>query len=363
MSGRIPDRPGAKRSDAARSDAAWSDAGRSRATQAAASAWVVRLQTPAAGEAEWLAFEVWLRRTPGAETAYDSAMKLWLLADAYDADAHDADAHDADWGAQVRGSGLPWGRGIVALGLGGLGAATTAAWVLLAAHEPAQLARPRLAPAATVYATAKGEQRSVKLADGTRLDLSGGSRVAVSLEPGARRVSMDQGEVAFTVTHDPRRPFAVSVGDRQVRDLGTEFDIRRARSEIRVSVRRGMVEVASNNGTAGAPIELGAGRQLIHDEASDVTTVRAASADEAFAWKHGRLIYRDQPLQVVVDDLNRSFPHPVRIEGARIAALRFTGVLNVDAEDATIRRLTALLPISASREGGATVLKARDESR
>jgi len=350
MSGRKPDWP----------ETTWPDA-----TRAAASAWVVRLQAPGAGEAEWLSFEVWLRETPGGETAYDAAMSLWLLADAYGADGAGAESLDRDLerGARGRVSTRPLGWGMAALGLGGLGAAATTAWMLLAVQQPAQLARPRLVPTATIYATAKGERRTVTLADGTRLDLSGGSRVAVSPEPGLRRVSMDEGEVAFTVTHDPRRPFAVSVGDRQVRDLGTEFDIRRTGSQIRVSVRRGMVEVAANNGAADAPIDLGAGRQLTHDEASDVTTVRTAPADEAFAWKHGRLIYRDQPLQAVVDDLNRTFPRTVRIEGARVAALRFSGVLNVDAEDATIRRLTALLPISASRAGGATVLKARDEDR
>ncbi len=297
-------------------------------------------------------------------------MRLWLLADGYAAVRDGAESPDrelergAQGGVFVRSPGRGMaGRGVAALGLGGLVAATTAAWVLLAHHDPTQLAHPQIAAAATVYATGKGERRTVMLADGTRLDLSGGSRLAVALEPGARRVSMSEGEVAFTVTHDPRRPFAVSVGDRQVRDLGTEFDIRRAGSQIRVSVRRGMVEVAAENADKDPPIELGAGRQLTHDEVSDVTTVRSAPADQAFAWTHGRLIYRDQPLQVVVDDLNRAFPHAVRIEGARVAALRFTGVLNVDAEDATIRRLTALLPISAVRDGDATVLKARDEGR
>jgi transmembrane sensor len=332
------------------------------ATQTAAAAWVVRLQAPAAGEAEWLAFEVWLRGTPGGEAAYDAAMSIWLLADAYDGDSAGAN-DDRDVGRRAWGGvlGKPPGLRMAVLGLGGLGAVTTA-WVM-AVHEPARLTAPRLAPAAQVYATARGERRAVTLADGTRLDLSGGSRVTVRLAPGARRISMDEGEVAFDVTHDPSRPFEVSVGDRQVRDVGTEFDIRRAGSQIRIAVRRGMVEVAANNGSKDAPIDLGPGRQLTHDQTSDVTTVRTASADDAFAWKQGRLIYRDQPLQVVVDDLNRSFPHGVRIEGARAAEMHFTGVLNVDAEDATIRRLTALLPISASRVGGATVLKARDQDR
>lgn len=333
------------------------------ATRAAAAAWVVGLQAPGAGEAEWLAFEAWLSDTPGGPAAYDAALALWLLADTHDADgisSLDTGLERAALGGAVV---RPRGRGMAVLGLGGLGAAMTVALALFALHGPVRPARQPAPPAAAVYATAAGERRTVVLADGTRLDLSGGSRLTVNLEPGARRVTMTAGEVAFAVTHDPRRPFAVTVGDRQVRDLGTEFDIRRAGGQICVSVRQGRVEVASTGASGEAPIALGVGRQLLHDEATDVSTVRRVSAEEVFAWKKGRLIYRDQPLRVVVDDLNRTFPHPVRIEGERLAALRFTGVLTVDAEDATIRRLEALLPISASRVNGETVLRPREEAR
>ena len=322
--------------------------------RAAAAAWVVRLQTPEAGEAEWLEFEAWLAQAPHARAAYDDAMALWLLADLYQGDAASLPA------SRSARRGPPW----AALGGGGLvaGLASLLAVVMLV-RAPAPPVRPSPAPAATLYATAAGERRTVMLADGSRLDLSGGTRVSVALDVHARRAALSTGEAAFTVVHDPARPFAVAVGDRQVRDLGTEFDIRRDGDQIRVTVRRGRVEVAANDGGPGAPIALGAGRQLTHDEGTNVSTVSRVSADEVFAWKQGRLIYRDQPLRVVVDDLNRYFPHAVRIEGERVAELRFTGVLTVDGEDATIRRLVVLLPISATRINGATVLKAREDAR
>ena len=340
------------------------------ATRSAAAGWVVRLQAPGAGEADWLAFEAWLRATPGGRQAYDSAIDLWLLADTHDMNGFDADGfamvpeRTALGRAAIRGRG----RATAALGLGGFGAAMTAALALFVVHGPVQQAR-HIAPPATVYTAENGRRRMVVLADGTRLDLAGGSRVSVNLDARARRVNMSEGEVAFAVTHDPARPFVVSVGDSQVRDLGTEFDIRHAGPRISVSVRLGRVEVAANDSVktgaraTDAPISLGAGRQWLHDETTGVSTVRPISADETFAWKEGRLIYRDQPLWVVVDDLNRHFPRAVRIDGDRVAALRFTGVLTVDAEDSTIRRLVALLPISATRVNGATVLKARDETR
>jgi transmembrane sensor len=324
-----------------------------------AAGWVVRLTGAGAGEAEWLAFSAWLEETPGGREAYDAALALWLLADQVGADTRE---HDRRGGVSRKAPLLSRFGGMAALGLGGLGAAISAVVVMTLHHAPVEQAR-HPAASATVYAAAPGQRRSVVLADGTRLDLSGGSRVEVALEARQRSVTMNTGEVAFAVAHDPSRPFAVSIGDRQVRDLGTEFDIRRAGSTIQVTVRTGEVEVASNGAAAETPIALGAGRQLLHDEVTGVSSVRRVSADDVFAWKQGRLIYRDQPLRVVVDDLNRTFPHTVRIEGDRIAALRFTGVLAVDGEEATIRRLVALLPISATRVGDETVLRARETNR
>lgn len=256
-----------------------------------------------------------------------------------------------------RTSGRPRVGAMAALGLGVVLAVAVGVW-----QAPRLMERPGAAPTATIYATAPGERRSVRLADGTQLDLSSGSSVSVSLDSHARQVAMTSGEVAFAVAHDPARPFTVTIGDRQVRDIGTAFDIRRSGPEIRVTVSQGEVAVAARTG-GGSPIDLGAGRQLVHDENTGASTVRLVAPEEAFAWKQGRLIYRDQPLRVVVEDLNRYFPHAVRIEGEQVAQLRFTGVLTVDGEDATIRRLVALLPISASHVGDATVLKAREEGR
>ena len=333
------------------------------AARAAAAVWVVRLQRPEVGEADWLEFEAWLQTAPGARPAYDAAMALWLLPDGFDADDPDRDRRGHErFGAR----GKPRFGGMAALGFGGLGAAIAAGLTVISLQSPAPQVSRISRPAATIYTSVRGQQRTVTLADGTRLDLSGGSRVVVSLDAGERHVTMSEGEVAFTVTHDPRRPFSVSVGDREVRDMGTEFDIRRAGSRIKVTVRQGQVEVAATAGRTSAsatPIALVAGRQLTHVEGSDISTVRSVSADEVFAWKQGRLIYRDQPLRVVVDDLNRQFPQPLRIEDEHVAALRFTGVLSIDSEDATIRRLVGLLPIAANRINGTTVLKAREDAR
>jgi transmembrane sensor len=331
------------------------------ATQTAAAAWVVKLQASDAGEAEWLAFEAWLVAEPDARPAFDAAMATWLAAGRLN--DHDLDSRPRRR-RRTGAFGRPGLGGTAALGLGGSLAAAVVAWLVLGGL-PSRLHGPRqtVPSAPVVYAAAPGEQRTVVLADGTRMDLSSGSRVAVSLDAHARKVAMASGEVAFLVTHDPARPFSVTIGDRQVRDIGTEFDIARAGPQIRVTVKQGEVAVAAMDGSSGASVALGAGRQLVHDEDTGASSVHSVPPDEAVAWKQGRLIYRDQPLRVVVEDLNRYFPNAVRIEDEHVAALRFTGVLAVDKEEPTIRRLVALMPISADHVGAATVLRARSETR
>jgi transmembrane sensor len=332
------------------------------ATLAGGADWVIRLQAPQAGESDWIAFEAWLGATAGGRAAFDEAMSLWLLADVRsdDQDGRASPAPPTSASHRARRSPI-----LAALSLSGLAAGLAiAATVLVMVQAPARhsVTRPAAA-AAAVYATARGERRTVGLADGTQVDLSGASRVVVSLEPGARQVTLTDGEAAFNVAHDPRRPFTVSVADRQVRDLGTQFDIRRAGQLIEVTVRRGLVEVTANDGTRARAISLSAGRRLRHEEGTAGSTVQIVSADETFAWKRGRLIYRDQTLREVVDDLNRYLPHPVRLDDQRTGDLRFSGVLAVDEETATMRRLTGLLPISATRINGATVLKSREDAR
>jgi transmembrane sensor len=65
----------------------------------------------------------------------------------------------------------------------------------------------------------------------------------------------------------------------------------------------------------------------------------------------------------VVADLNRYFPETISVADADVAGLRFSGVLVVDKEDPLIRRIEALLPVSADRSNGAIVFRAEREAR
>ncbi|MDR3512979.1 MAG: FecR domain-containing protein [Caulobacteraceae bacterium] len=316
-------------------------------------AWLVRLNSGEAGADDWRALEDWLAADPANLAAYERVEMLWAdLGDEAEDLRRSLDA--ADPGPTVvplvrpqrpapRAPALRWAAAAaLAIVAGGAG-------LFAYVHG-----RP------TDYRTAPGQIQHIALADGSRIDLNGASRLAVGFDRAARRVKMDDAEASFDVTKDPSRPFLISAGAQRIRVVGTAFDVIHHGGELVVTVRRGVVEVARSGegGQVSDVARVPAGFQLVRRAGEAGTVIRAVDPDEAFAWREGRLIYHDRSLAAVVGDLNRAFPVPIEVQGPA-RDLRFSGVLVLDDETAVIRRLQAFLPVDAHRSQDEIVLNSR----
>jgi len=307
-----------------------------------AAAWVVRLEAGDLGEPEAVAFDAWLGAAPENTQAFDDAL---TVSHAYARTAAPVARALADRRASAP---PPAGRRAV-LAVGGMAAAAAVAVIMAPL-----LAGP---PKAETYVTAKGERRTVELADGSTMELNAGTRLTVTLARDARRVTLDEGQAVFNVVHDARRPFLIAAGDRTVVDVGTQFDVRRRDGKLSVTVAHGAVEVRPAAGAAGPAYRLHPGQRLDHVEQSAVSHIAAAQQEEVMAWRTGRLVYRGQSLGEVVADLNQQFATPIRIEDPSLAATPISGVLILDNQDAVIRRLSLLVPISTVRSDAGVVLR------
>lgn len=290
--------------------------------------WVARLGGQP-GEADWLAFEAWLRGDDRRRAAYDRVLTLSLALDREGpALLDDLTARPP---ARRSGGGAVWGVGLMTV--------AAVAVTFAALH-------PRSEPKSVVYATAKGERRDVVLSDGTRIALSTDTRLSVTMRDDRRELTLASGEAAFQVVHNAARPFLVHVGDRDLRDIGTEFDATRRDGLIAVTVREGMVAMERPEDNRRR-LTLGPGSRAEHREGSEEIMVVASNADDAFSWRTGRLIYRDRALSEVVADINRYGGDQVKTVGPA-ANLKFTGVLTIDNQSAMVQRLASLLPVAAS---------------
>lgn len=318
----------------------------------AAATWFVRLQGESASQQDWQAFGDWLSAAPAHVAAYEKIERLWIEIDA-DAPALAA-ALDAPQSAPRRDRPRHPRAGVSRrawVGVGGAIAASLAIGVVFLAQGPAE-------GPASVYRTAAGQTQVLRLADGSQVRLNAASVLKVRLGRDARRVEMADGEAAFDVTHDPKRPFLIAVGGNQVRVVGTEFNIRHRGTATELTVRRGVVEVRPG-GMGAAAYKVAAGQQYLHQDGAAAAAITEVSANDAFAWTEGQLVYHDRPLSEVAADISRRFGRPVTAADARTASLRFTGVLVTDNEAAVIRRLEGFAPIRAEQTPEGVVLRAR----
>jgi transmembrane sensor len=308
------------------------------AARDAAADWIVRLGRPTTGEGDWLAFDAWLDASDAHRTAYDEAMALWSELE--------AKAPELAAATTARRALPPMGLRWAIAGAVAAVALAFAPWGDLTART-------------VTYQTAKAERRVVNLADGTRIDMNAGSRLTVRLGSKVRRVTMDDAEAVFDVAKDARRPFLITAGDRTVRVVGTQFNVRRRDGVQSVTVRRGVVEVAPSVGAAGQAYRLTVGQRLDHVEGAGTSSLRSVAPDEAMSWRSGRLIYRAEPLANVVADLNRYAAKPLRIADADAARMTFSGVLVTDGGQDAVRTLTLLAPITSTTTPDSILLRAK----
>jgi transmembrane sensor len=197
---------------------------------------------------------------------------------------------------------------------------------------------------ATNYRTAVGEQRVVKLDDGSIVTLNTRSRIEVRLGEHERTVELLGGEALFDVAHDAQRPFRVVAGMSVVQAIGTQFNVHRTQGGTTVAVVEGVVEVTSRAnvdrpGATSAPVRperLVAGEQAQLSTQGEMLQHSAAEIERVVAWRERRLIFRDEPLVSIAAEFNRYNDTQLLIVGPTTGARRVTGVFDADKPDALV---------------------------
>jgi transmembrane sensor len=210
--------------------------------------------------------------------------------------------------------------------------------------------------ASQVYSSAVAGRRDVTLDDGSRVTLGGATRLTTRFSHSERQVDLAEGEAYFEVVHNATRPFVVRVGNLTIHDVGTAFDVRRTGDRVTVTMAEGRVRIFDKVDSNGDGLEAVAGQAVSYDPSHPAMRVSSSDPAQAAAWRDDRLEFDNEPLAVVVANINRYSTRPVRIADANIAPLTFTGTVRTDAIDDWLHALPQVLPLKVSDVGGQTVL-------
>jgi transmembrane sensor len=229
-------------------------------------------------------------------------------------------------------------------------------WSIVGGAVAAALATIALLPTVTgpgftpqTIASAPGQKLTVRLADGSRIDLNGATRVVLD---GPRHARLERGEALFTVVHDEARPCEVASGDAVVRDVGTTFNVVREPMRFTVTVSEG--EIVFN--PEREEVHVTAGQQI--EEAGDQLLVTRVETAQVGAWRQGRLIYRGAKLERVADDLSRGLGLPIAAD-ASVSGRPFSGIIQLEGRgEGALRSAAMILGVDVRKAGDRWLLVA-----
>jgi transmembrane sensor len=229
-----------------------------------------------------------------------------------------------------------------------------------------------------VYSTGIGEQRALRLDDGSVVTLDAKSRVRVAYTDGARLLMLERGRARFDVARDPLRPFRVQAGDQTVVAHGTQFNVERMGETVLVTLLEGRVAVTGIAVASSAPtlpaaaaektsappprqrnsaasvVELTAGQGLTVRANGRATMVPKIDVERATAWQSGRLFFDNEPLASAAERVNRYSKLQIEVSPS-VANLEVSGVFTAGDADAFVEAISTYFPVRSERTGSAEI--------
>ncbi len=290
----------------------------------AAATWYVQLNDGTTDEARTRDWQAWLRACPQHEAAWvrlERFQRQWALM------PQEAALSSLDAAKTQR-------RDVLKI-LGMLLAVGSGTW-LAAEQVPyrSMLAGQR---------TGVGERRSLRLEDGSQLELNANTALDIHFDAKQRVIRLHQGEILIQTAKDPeQRPFIVQTEDGSVRALGTRFSVRQLPEHTRVGVLQSAVEIRPLE-LIHQPLRLETGQQVTFDSNAigRVQPLPAAST----AWVQGMLSVDDWRLGDFIEELGRYRPGVLRCATA-VQHLRISGAFRIDDTDTVLENLGKTLPVN-----------------
>ena len=250
-----------------------------------ARAWLLTLTSGRATDADAAAFRSWLGADPAHGVAFADQRRLWQgLGPALQAEQAASASRRGRSPARV-------GRRAF------LGGALAASAAYLAFRPPLGL-WPALDDLGADYRTAAGEQRRLALGAALEVEMNTQTRINVAAAPdGAAIIELADGEAEI-------RSGAVAAhvvaGTGRITARDAVFNLRYIGGEARLCCLSGTARLVHAQGV----FDVGPDRELRYDDTRVQPPVKV-DRDVVTAWRQGWLVFDQQPLAQVVQELNR----------------------------------------------------------
>jgi len=192
--------------------------------------------------------------------------------------------------------------------------------------------------------TATGEQRTLRLADGTLINLNTHSAVDVRFDEKQRRIVLQEGEILVETGHGDPRPFIVETREGSMRALGTRFLVKREEQGTRLSVLQSAVAAHPESNPQEQILREG---QQVLIRSNGLGPILAVNLG-ADAWTRGMLVVDNVRLEDLVQEIARYRRGHLGV-APEIADLRITGSFPLNDTDLALNALLPTLPVQIAQ--------------
>lgn len=210
-----------------------------------------------------------------------------------------------------------------------------------------------------------GQVTPIRLHDGTVITLNTISRIAIAERPRGRYVTLSDGEGLFQVVHDSHRPFHVRVGNIDIRDVGTTFDVyRKSDGSVLITVIDGEVVVSRHKDDDSLDdVESLRTNQQIEYTADGMPLARKhfIDADNVISWIQGSLIVMDVSITQLATEMNRYSKKKIVINDPNLASIRVGGVWPLRDPGMIVETLKSVAPITVAQTDDTYVISLQSE--
>lgn len=178
--------------------------------------------------------------------------------------------------------------------------------------------------------TNPGMITSVVLPDSTVVCLNSRSSLSYPsrFEGDTREVTL-RGEAYFDVAKDEKKKFIVSTAHRsRIEVLGTHFNVEAYEGDAHISttlVEGKVCFLYETKSRAGKKVVMQPRQKLVYHPAEDVVQLYATSGLAETAWKDGKIIFRNTPLDEALRMLEKRFNVEFIVSNRRLSGNSFTG--------------------------------------
>jgi ferric-dicitrate binding protein FerR (iron transport regulator) len=190
-----------------------------------------------------------------------------------------------------------------------------------------------------------GVRTKFTLPDGTTGFLNSGSTLEYPVQFSNDRNVKLTGEAFFDVHHDAEHPFIVNTANLSTKVLGTQFNVIAYGTENseEIILEQGSVEIYSKQGEKLATLQ--PDQRLALNTATRQYKTNRVEAEQYVSWTEGKLVFRNESMQLVADRLGRWYNVEFEIEDEELLNYAFRATFIDEQLEEVLKLLARTAPL------------------